>query len=362
LQNWKNKMKEFNELDELFKEGLQNAHIASSAGVWGTVASSVSTASTATVTAAAWIVAAKLVVGSIVAVSVSYFAYHAITNNQKEVAPKEKITSEKIAEKISESKSLPAEKPKTIDIEKPIVKTNKPEYYRLPIGSNEEEIAHENGGNLPIGSGIIPSNLPTTPVVRNNQPQPESPAVKQTPNNPVSVSTCTHTLSIVATKLAEGMYSLGVAGANGDVFWNFDDGNGYAVKGETAIFNIPTGKSGEIKLKALCRLKNGCKDSAGFILNVDAGTPEVWDFLTPNGDGYNDVYLPLFQAPPAYFDMAIYDANNHTVFHSDNATLGWNGISGAIQCHAGRYLMVLVYKSNASSKSRTIRKTIELIR
>ncbi len=66
----------------------------------------------------------------------------------------------------------------------------------------------------------------------------------------------------------------------------------------------------------------GCKHTEDFIINLNMFIPNV---ITPNGDGYNDVFK-VVGIPPGT-DLKIFDKNGYLIFHEStyNETNFWDG-------------------------------------
>ncbi len=363
-------MKEFNELDELFKEGLQNAQFTPPPGVWESIASSAAASATSTAGATVWLVTAKWIAGGLAAAAITWFGYQAVQNsknNKAEVNPAQ--TQQTEAQKAAgEAAAEPSNANRGSDAT-PVIPFNpgNSELTSPGAGFNDGGIAENSN---PIRIQAEPEN--TTPLPAS----PASPTVSK-PNSPATpvqepkaetdktFKKCPDLLSIQTTKLADNSYSLLALNAGGTVYWDVNDGQGYHQSGDNIIYRIPAQSTHDIKIKAMVTYESHCKDSAQTIITIEKpvpGQPEIYDVFTPNGDGYNDTYLPLFSAAPAYFDMTIYDLNNRQLFHSDNYLVGWNGTVSGTVCNSGRYILVLVYRLSANGKPKTVKKNIELIR
>ncbi len=65
--------------------------------------------------------------------------------------------------------------------------------------------------------------------------------------------------------------------------------------------------------------------------------------FSPNGDGRNDVFRPLFAGAVSHFKFAVYDRWGRQVFESSNPSEGWNGTAGGRPQPPGVYVWVCVY-------------------
>ena len=47
--------------------------------------------------------------------------------------------------------------------------------------------------------------------------------------------------------------------------------------------------------------------------------------FTPNGDGPNDTFLPIFGCPPAEYEMFVFDRWGNLIFRTTDVNRGWDG-------------------------------------
>jgi gliding motility-associated-like protein len=360
-------MNEFNELDHMFQEQLKNAQMQPPPGVWESVATSVSSTATTTGAAGVWLSVAKWLSLGIAVSGISWLAYRAINNSTAE------NKAVNTATKTAENQQIPAK----------------------DLGTNGNENAAETKKTAPSTPHTQQKNVanPAASSNPNQNGQPEVNAASQTypvhnpenknhPNNPANITSpaqktvsgksnsptpgeryvCPHALRIQVVKMGDGSYSIQALGAISNVNWWVNDGLGQNYTGDYFTYRMPIAQTEDVKVLARTQTENGCRDSAYYVISADPADPEIFDYLTPNGDGYNDSYLPLFPSPPAYFDMSIYDLNKRQVFHSDNFTAGWNGTCATNPCTPGKYQLVLVYKLKSNAKPKTVIRFIELIR
>ncbi len=64
--------------------------------------------------------------------------------------------------------------------------------------------------------------------------------------------------------------------------------------------------------------------------------------FTPNNDGYNNYFYPEAKSIEIR-SMTIYNRSGSQVYHEDNPTKGWDGISFGMQCSEGIYYYVIKY-------------------
>jgi gliding motility-associated-like protein len=83
--------------------------------------------------------------------------------------------------------------------------------------------------------------------------------------------------------------------------------------------------------------------------------------FTPNGDGKNDIFRPIFMGPESGFRFAVYDRWGRQVFESANPSVGWDGTTGGKQQPGGTYVWFCQYQL-FEEPARIQRGTVLLIR
>ncbi len=83
--------------------------------------------------------------------------------------------------------------------------------------------------------------------------------------------------------------------------------------------------------------------------------------FTPNGDGKNDIFRPVFAGAASTFRFAVYDRWGRAVFITTTPGDGWDGTAGGRQQPAGTYVWECVYQLYQEPE-RMQRGTVILIR
>jgi gliding motility-associated-like protein len=83
--------------------------------------------------------------------------------------------------------------------------------------------------------------------------------------------------------------------------------------------------------------------------------------FTPNGDGKNDIFRPIFLGAESAFRFAVYDRWGRQVFQGLSPSDGWDGTTGGKQQPAGTYVWFCEYKLYGEPV-RIQRGTVILIR
>ena len=108
---------------------------------------------------------------------------------------------------------------------------------------------------------------------------------------------------------------------------------------------------------------NGCvaTDSTNII---DSTCPQYVYFpsaFTPNHDGKNDLFKPVFAGPTNEYKFAVYDRWGRRVFETSNPSEGWDGTTGGREQPAGTYVWFCVYRLYQQPQ-RLQKGTVMLIR
>ncbi|HVS95916.1 MAG TPA: gliding motility-associated C-terminal domain-containing protein [Puia sp.] len=108
---------------------------------------------------------------------------------------------------------------------------------------------------------------------------------------------------------------------------------------------------------------DGCAGADSIHIS-DSACPQYVYFpsaFTPNGDGRNDVFRPVFAGPTSDFKLAIYDRWGRAVFETGDPFKGWDGSAGGNLQPAGTYAWVCTYRLYQQPE-RMQRGTVILIR
>ena len=113
-----------------------------------------------------------------------------------------------------------------------------------------------------------------------------------------------------------------------------------------------------VKLSAFCALVvsmySSCKKTNRQIAigyrtfyHIQAGDTLSWmvipNAFSPNGDGVNDYFQPVFHSGPAAYEIRINDLNGNEIFQSNslNFSDGWNGMNLDKKCPTQTYYYYL---------------------
>lgn len=111
----------------------------------------------------------------------------------------------------------------------------------------------------------------------------------------------------------------------------------------------------------------GCTDTSSYVIEFD---PDFVFYIpnsfTPDGDGINQNFLPVFTGgiDAANYQMLIFNRWGEIIFESQNPTIGWDGSysPNGNPCQAGTYTYVVNFKVPSLSEQKTISGHVNLIR
>ena len=104
---------------------------------------------------------------------------------------------------------------------------------------------------------------------------------------------------------------------------------------------------------------NGCSDSAWITIEPCASSFYMPNAFTPNDDGKNSVFLPVFTYPDQIenYRMEIYNRWGGLVFRTEEKTFGWDGSNAP----EGVYVVLVHYKTRGEKK-KTVKGSVTVIR
>ena len=108
----------------------------------------------------------------------------------------------------------------------------------------------------------------------------------------------------------------------------------------------------------------GCVDEAFVSIQVVSDVIYyVPNAFTPDGDEFNQVFIPVFTSgfDPYNFNMEIYNRWGELIFASQNHLEGWDGSYGGYKCPSGVYSWKITYKTPSNDFKETITGHVELL-
>jgi gliding motility-associated-like protein len=115
--------------------------------------------------------------------------------------------------------------------------------------------------------------------------------------------------------------------SNGQIsqyWWNFGDGETSSAQNPLYSYE----RTGEYEVVLTISNADGCKDSTSLLLNL-LGKNDLFipNAFTPDGDGLNDAFMPIFTCPEriTFYELKIYNRWGRLIFHSTDPNTGWTG-------------------------------------
>lgn len=107
--------------------------------------------------------------------------------------------------------------------------------------------------------------------------------------------------------------------------WNFEGGG--SSHEINPVYTFPTDSGGHYQVCLNTISNHGCIDSACHVVNIgDQFLLYVPNTFTPDGDGLNDIFLPVLQGEaPLTYELYIFNRWGELIFLSTDKLKGWDG-------------------------------------
>jgi|GEM_PF-865867 len=104
-------------------------------------------------------------------------------------------------------------------------------------------------------------------------------------------------------------------------------------------------------------LFNGCENEMAQIVEIGAKKDAFPNAFTPNGDGANDLFRPVFPCEIVSSSMKIYSRWGEKVFETNNAEMGWDGRINGVDAPSDVYVWWVEYEAiRSGEQSRFVEK------
>jgi gliding motility-associated-like protein len=159
-------------------------------------------------------------------------------------------------------------------------------------------------------------------------------------------------------------FTNGSVGAT-DFEWYFGDGETSTQTNPTHTYDEDPNEY-EVTLVAISPF--GCTDTARAILPlIEELIFYVPNTITPNNDGQNDVFLPVFTSgfDPLEYNLLIFNRWGEILFESNNAEIGWDATYGASSTEIvkdGTYVWKIEYRSNQTGRKEVVTGHVNVLR
>jgi gliding motility-associated-like protein len=146
--------------------------------------------------------------------------------------------------------------------------------------------------------------------------------------------------------------------------WNFGDEQSSTASNPSHTFqNASLGTFVEL----IAFSAGGCSDTTTVYIGFEPG--EVFyvpNTFTPDGDEYNNVFLPIFTSgyDPYNFELLIYDRWGELIFESHNVLEGWDGSYGKLGriVQDGTFVWKITFKNTLNDKRRQVIGHVNVLR
>ena len=146
--------------------------------------------------------------------------------------------------------------------------------------------------------------------------------------------------------------------------WDFGDGNQLVNNLNTIEYSYPFSE-GDYLIKLTVSSIDGCMDSTEQLIQIKGDVIYyVPNCFTPDGDEFNNSFLPIFTSgfDPMNYELTIYNRWGEIVFVSENHLTAWNGSYNNLICPDGIYSYIIKYKIPDLDLFKYISGQINLIR
>jgi gliding motility-associated-like protein len=146
--------------------------------------------------------------------------------------------------------------------------------------------------------------------------------------------------------------------------WNFD--NGELLETSATSFDYTYAQQ-EGNYLATLTVSNqfGCTDFSFVPIEVIGDIIYyIPNTFTPDGDEFNNVFLPVFSSgfDPYNYILTIYNRWGEVVYESKDYLIGWDGDYNGQLCPTGIYTYAITYKAIGTDFKKTITGHVELLR
>ncbi|MFT3883976.1 MAG: PKD domain-containing protein [Flavobacteriales bacterium] len=145
--------------------------------------------------------------------------------------------------------------------------------------------------------------------------------------------------------------------------WTFEQGDPPTSNEQHPEVAFPNDTSGTYPVRLIVSNGFGCTDTLVQQVVIDGVlSAYVPNAFTPNGDGYNDLFMPIVRdALPTGYDLRIFDRWGLEVFHSAQPNTGWDGRVNGQDPVTGVYAWKLRIRSAVDQRSRELNGHVSVL-
>ena len=147
-------------------------------------------------------------------------------------------------------------------------------------------------------------------------------------------------------------------------FWDFGDDNQIINNSNTIDFSYPFSE-GDYLIELIVSSVYGCLDSTEKLIQIKGDDIYyVPNCFTPDGDEFNNSFLPIFTSgfDPANYELTIYNRWGEIIFVYKNHLTAWDGTFNKALCKEGIYTYTIKYKNPDIDRFKIISGHFNLLR
>jgi gliding motility-associated-like protein len=145
--------------------------------------------------------------------------------------------------------------------------------------------------------------------------------------------------------------------------WTFGDDIGSSAD-ESPSFLFPD-EPGVHEVELIAYNENNCSDTVVAMVEIlDEIIYFVPNTFTPDGDGFNEGFKPIFTSgyEPWDYNLLIFNRWGQIVFESNNANLGWDGFFNGKIAPEGTYIWKIEFLETMSDKRHVVKGHVNLLK
>lgn len=147
------------------------------------------------------------------------------------------------------------------------------------------------------------------------------------------------------------------------VQWQWDFGGAGSSTDEDPIFQFLNPIANSYLVTQTVYNENGCESSTNQVVSIDGSNLYVPNAFTPNGDGHNEVFIPMGNClDDSEYELMIFDRWGELVFSSNNPYEPWTGVYKGQLAKSDVYVWKLTAKPVHSLDKYNLTGSVTLLR
>jgi gliding motility-associated-like protein len=156
-----------------------------------------------------------------------------------------------------------------------------------------------------------------------------------------------------------------INGSFGAVDYDWDFGDGVVSNAENPSHTFDNSEEGNYTVQLIAYSSFGCSDTAYAIVQVQEDLIfYVPNTFTPDGDEYNELFLPIFTSgfDPDDYNLLIFNRWGEVLFESNNSNFGWDGTYGGKIVKDGTYVWKIEFKTKYTDERQVHHGHVNVLR